>query len=178
MDSLPIVLHLDKQFPSPPLFPSGDASFALLPAIDKIASLMAPAFKELIVSRVADKMDPRGKEYFIQTRSQWFGKPYDEILPKDQKRIEELHKLVEDEAAPLVKMLKGREGKKGPFLEGEKAGFADLTLACRLAFIERFDTELFQKVMALGNGELKALYDACLPWLEGQGEEKEWPVSQ
>lgn len=178
MDSLPIVLHLDKQFPSPPLFPSGDASFALTLAVDKIVNSMRPAFWELIISRVAYKLDPRGKEYFIRTRSEWSGKPYEEILPKDPNRLGELYKLVDDECATLAKMLKGREGKKGPFFEGEKPGFADLSLASRIAFIERFDTELFQRIMGVGDGELKELYDACYPWLEGQGEEKEWPVPQ
>lgn len=178
MDSLPIVLHLDRTFPSNPLFPSGDASYALMLAVEKISGGAMPAFKSLILPRVPEKLDPRGKEYFIRTRSERFGKPLAEILPTDEAEIKELHKLVETAMETIVNMLKGREGKKGPFFEGEKAGYVDLTLACRLAFLERFDTVLFEKTLALGNGELRALYEACRPWLEGQGEEKEWPIPQ
>jgi len=178
MDSLPINEHLDKVFPSPPLFPSGDASYALVVAVGKIISLLTPVFRSLIIPRVPGALDPRGAEYFVRTRTEWFGKPLAEVLPSNQKEIDELWTLVKTESAVLIKMLKGREGKKGPFFEGETAGFADLLLACWLAFMERFDKPLFEKFLGLGNGEIKALYEACLPWLEGQGEEKEWPVSQ
>lgn len=178
MDSLPIVEHLDKVYPSPPLFPSGDASYALLVAVGKIAGLMAPVYRSLVIPRVPDHLDPRGQEYFVRTRTEWFGKPLAQVRPTDEESVKELWKLVETESAVLLKMLKGREGKKGPFFEGETPGFADLMLACLLAFFERFDKEMWDKWMSLGEGEFRALWDACLPWLEGQGEEKEWPVSQ
>ncbi|PYI01433.1 hypothetical protein BO78DRAFT_401267 [Aspergillus sclerotiicarbonarius CBS 121057] len=178
MDSLPIVMHLDKVFPSPPLFPSGDASYALLVAMGKITSLLSPGFRQMIIPRVVDHLDPRGQTYFRETRSAHFGKPLAEVRPTDQETLDKLWQLLGTESAALIKMLQGREGKKGPFFEGEKPGFADLLLACHLAFIERFDKELFDKFQGLGNGELKALYQACLPWLEGQGEEKEWPIPQ
>lgn len=178
MDSLPIVLHLDKAFPSSPLFPSGDASYALLIAVSKITSAIGPAIGSLLVPRVPDYMDPRGREYFIETRSLSFGKPLSEVRPTDQETIDELWKQVETDAAALVKVLKGREGKKGPFVEGETPGYVDLFLAAHFAFFERIDRESFDRLMAIGDGEFKALWDACEPWIDGQGEEKEWTVSQ
>lgn len=178
MDSLPIALHLDKAYPSPSLFPSGDVSYALTLAVGRIITLMMPAFKSLVMPRVPEKLDPRGRDYFIQTRSEWFGQPLAECRPTDEASIKELHKLVETELGTLVQMLKGREGKKGPFFEGEKAGFADLMVACVLAFYELFDAELFDKAVSIGDGELKALFDACKPWLHEQGQEKEWPIPQ
>ncbi|KAJ5668068.1 uncharacterized protein N7477_006638 [Penicillium maclennaniae] len=177
MDSLPIVEHLDKVFPSRPLFPSGDASYALFIAVRKIASLMGPVISARIIPRVPDGLDPRGQECFIRTRTEWYGKPLAEVLPTDQEKINELWTLVEKQSRALIEMLHGREGKKGPFFEGETPGFADLFLACQVAFMERFDKELFNKLVDLGNGEIRALYEACLPWLEGQGEEKEWPIA-
>lgn len=178
MDSLPIVMHLDKTFPSPPLFPSGDASYALLVAVSKITSAMGPAIRSLIIPRVADYMDPRGKDYFIETRSQSFGKPLSEVRPTNQETIDELWKQLETEAVVLVKMLKGRDGKKGPFFEGETPGYVDLFLACHFAFFERIDPESFDRLMAIGDGEFKALWEACKPWMNGQGEEQEWTVPQ
>lgn len=176
MDSLSIAMHLDKVFPSPPLFPSGNASYALLIAVGKIMSLLEPGFRPLIVPRVADHLDPRGQKYFHETRSAALGKPLSEVRPTDKESLDRLWKLIEDDSATLIKMLKGTEAKKGSFFEGEQPGFADLVYACQLAFIERFDKELFEKLMGLGNGEIKALYMASLPWLEGQGEDKEWPI--
>ncbi|CAI7667634.1 unnamed protein product [Penicillium manginii] len=176
MDSLPIVLHLDKIFPSPPLFPSGDASYALLVALGKVVGAMGPAVRQLIVPNVPQHLDPRGQEYFNRTRAETFGKPLSEVRPKDQAGVDEIWKIVEAESETLVKMLKGRDGKRGPFFEGEKAGYADLMICCIFAFFERMDSAFFEKLMGLGDGEVKALWDACRPWLEGQGEEKEWPI--
>jgi hypothetical protein len=36
-------MYLDKLYPSPPLFPSGDASYSLMVAVQKIVSLMKAA---------------------------------------------------------------------------------------------------------------------------------------
>ncbi|KAJ5595602.1 uncharacterized protein N7459_001810 [Penicillium hispanicum] len=177
MDSLTIAMHLDKVFPSPPLFPSGDASYALLIAVTKIMSLIEPGFRPLIIPRVPDHLDPRGQRYFHQTRSAALGKPLSEVRPTDKESLDNLWNLVKTNSATLIEMLHGTESKKGPFFEGEKAGYADLVYASQLAFIERFDKELFEKILGLGSGEIKDLYEACLPWLEGQGEDKEWSLS-
>lgn len=178
MDSEPIAMYIDKLYPSPPLFPSGDASYSLVVAVLKIMSLMSPSIRSLIIPNVPSGLDERAREYFIRTRSAAFGKPLSEVRPTDEAELLALWQLVEKEAETLIKMLKGKDGKKGPFLEGERAGYADIILASLLAFFERFDGGIFEKVLALGNGEFKSLYEACLPWLEGQGEEKEWPIPQ
>ncbi|KAJ6107854.1 hypothetical protein N7523_009177 [Penicillium sp. IBT 18751x] len=176
MDSFQIALHLDSVFPSPPLFPSGDASYTLAVAVGKLVNLLEPGFRPFIIPRVADYLDDRGKEYFHETRSAALGKPLSEVRPTDKETIDKLWKMIEAESETLITMLKGRKGKKGPFYEGEKPGYADLIYACEMAFIERFDKELFEMIMGLGDGENRKLYKACLPWLEGQGEDIEWPV--
>lgn len=175
MDSLPIALHLDKIFQCPPLFPSGDASYALAIAVSKFLNLLGSGFRPFIVPRVPDHLDPRGANFFHETRTAASGKPLSEVRPTDQKAIDRLLEVCGTESAVLIEMLKGKSGKKGPFFEGEKAGYADLLLATQLAFIQRFDEELYEKFLGFGDGEFKALYKACLPWLEGQGEDKEWP---
>ncbi|KAJ5970924.1 uncharacterized protein N7479_000842 [Penicillium vulpinum] len=178
MDSEPIAMYLDKLYPSPPLFPSGDASYSLMVAVQKLLSLLSPSTRALIIPNVPYKLDERGREYFIRTRSAAFGKPLSEVRPTDEAELLALWQLVEKESETLIKMLKGRDGKKGPFFEGEKAGYADMILAGVLAWFQRFDPDTFEKILALGNGEFKSLYEACLPWLEGQGEEREWPIPQ
>ncbi|KAJ5092317.1 hypothetical protein NUU61_007187 [Penicillium alfredii] len=178
MDSQVIALHLDKVYPSPPLFPSGDASYALFVAVSRFLTLLEPGFRPFVVPRVPDHLDPRGSKYFHETRAVALGKPLSQVRPTDQATIESKWELVESETVPLLKMLKGRDCKKGPFFEGEHAGYADLLLATALAFIQRFDTELHEKFLNLGDGEFRDLYQAVLPWLEGQGEEKDWPVPE
>ncbi|KAJ5624296.1 hypothetical protein N7510_000605 [Penicillium lagena] len=177
MDSRPIAVQLDKAFPSPPLFPSGDASYALSIAVEKAISGLSP-MRPLIIPRVAGHLDPRGKEYFIRTRSEAFGKPLAEVRPTDQESIQALWKILEKESKFFVTLLKGREGKRGPFLEGEKPGYADMVLVCWIAFFHRFDLDAWEIIMSQGDGELKALWDACLPWMEGQGQDKDWPIPQ
>ncbi|KGO37223.1 Glutathione S-transferase, C-terminal [Penicillium expansum] len=178
MDSQPIAEYIDKLYPSPPLFPSGDASYSLFIAVEKFKDLISPSFRSLIVPNVPPKLDERGREYFIRTRSAAFGKPLSEVRPTDETELLALWQRIEKEAEMLIEMLKGKDGKKGPFLEGERAGYADIVLASLLAWFQRFDQGTFEKILDLGDGEFKAFYEACLPWLEGQGEEKEWPVSQ
>lgn len=47
-----------------------------------------------------------------------------------------------------------------------------------LAWVERADKELWRALLDVGQGELKALWEACVPWVEGQGEEKDWPIAR
>ncbi|KGO69943.1 Glutathione S-transferase, C-terminal [Penicillium italicum] len=178
MGSESIAMYIDKLYPSPPLFPSGDASYSLVVAVEKVMQLISPSFRLLIIPNVPAELDERGREYFIRTRSAAFGKPLSEVRPTDEAELLALWQLIEKELQTLIKMLKGKDGKKGPFLEGERAGYADIVVASLLAWFQRFDRGTFDKVLALGDGELKTLYEACLPWLEGQGEEKEWPIPQ
>lgn len=173
-DSLPIALHLEKLFPSPSILPSGDASYALLVAVDRLMDLIYSAFWRLIPPLVVGHIDPRGQEYFHESRTKFLGGPLPEVRRAALEDFNELWKLIETESAPLIKILKGKEGKKGPFFEGEKPGLADFWLVSLWAFVERFDKELFGKIVGLGDGEFGRLYDASRPWLEGQGVEKEW----
>lgn len=173
MDSLSIAKHLDKLYPSPPLFPSGDSTLALLEIVDKIMGGMAPALRQLLPPKVPDKLDQRGREYFIRTRTQAFGKPLSDLLPTDEKTLRDLWSLIESQMNMIILMLKSRLGSTGPFFEGNTPSYADLFLVSNLAAFHNDDHDLWESMMALGDGELRILWDACLPWITRQGEEKE-----
>jgi glutathione S-transferase len=164
-DSVPIALHLDEVFPAPEypaLFPNGQASYALL------------------VARIADILDePRGKEYFIQTRSESLGKPLSEVRPTDQGEAARLVEEMKKKMGVIIQMLKGGGRKKaGPFFEGDQPGLADFIFQAFMLWVKVADEEVWNELVAVGNGEVRALWDAVYPWVEGQGEEVVWNVPQ
>lgn len=181
-DSLPIALHLDETFPQPeypPLFPSGDASYALALAVEKILANAGVKGFPLIMPNVADILDDRGSKYFHETRERFFGKPLAEMRPTTDDGVQAIWDDMQRDLTVLARMLTGRtKGKEGPFLEGAKPGYADLEIAAWLAWWERADKGMWEKMMDLGDGAFRRLWDASLQWVNGQGEEREWPVEQ
>lgn len=178
-DSLPIALHLDEAFPAPeypPLFPSGDASYALALAVQRILGDAIGKCYMLIMPKVADILDDRGSKYFHETRAKRFGKPLPELLPKTAEAVQAVWDDLKKELGVLEEMLRGKKNKEGPFLEGTKPGYADLLIVAWLAWFERTDKETFEVLMGIGDGAFRKLWDASLPWVNGQGEEKEWPI--
>lgn len=178
MDSFAIAAHLDQTYPTPPLFPSGDASYALTLAVTKLVNEVAAKCVTLIIPNIADILDPRGREYFIKTRSARFGRPLSEVRPRDKKEVRAMMESAKADMATLAQMLLGRLGKKGPFFEGEKPSYADFLLVSFLAWCERADKVLFNEFLAVGDGAVKALWEACQPWVNGQGQDKEWSISR
>ncbi|KAL3459574.1 hypothetical protein BJX64DRAFT_279091 [Aspergillus heterothallicus] len=178
-DSLPIALHLDEHFPDPPLFPSGEEgrSYALFRDVERITGAMEKGYRPFIVPRVAENLDPRGRAYFEETRAAALGMVLARVRPdpRDTERIDELWAIIESEALALIGMLRRGRGASA-FFEGARIGFADILVACHMAFIGRFDEELFARIVALGDGELGDLYAACVPLLEGQGENRRYGV--
>jgi glutathione S-transferase len=179
-DSLPIAVYLDEAFPAPQypaLFPSGDASYALVVAVEKIvrAAIMSKAFP-LVLPNVAEFLDDKGKQYFQETRKVWFQKTLTELRPKNEEAAQSLREEFKEELSVFGEMLKGKKGKEGPFLEGSKPGYADLVIAANLGFFERADKETFEALLDVGDGAFRKLWDACLPWVNGQGEDREWAV--
>ncbi|EGX93795.1 glutathione S-transferase, putative [Cordyceps militaris CM01] len=171
MESLTIAHHLDTLVPSPPLFPSGAASYALALATEKLMLRAAKEALFVLLPKAGDVLDDRGKEYFLRTRAEWFGKPLAELAVTDEEGKRRAIDAMKAELDIFLKMLTGAQGKKGPFLEGEVAGYADFILVTFLSWSHRVDMDIWRETMEMGNGEFRALWDACVPWMEGQGEE-------
>ncbi|KAL4901310.1 hypothetical protein BDW74DRAFT_85071 [Aspergillus multicolor] len=178
MDSLPIARHLEEHFPERPIFPSGDASYALAVSVNRVMRLVAFAVYKLVIVPIADILDPRGKEFYVRTRSAMFGKPLQEVRPTDEKEIKEMIEKAKTEMGTIVEMLKGKPGKTGPFFEGDKVGYADLLVMGFLIWFKVADEKIWQELIGLGDGVIKALWDACYQWVEGQGEAKAWEIAQ
>ncbi|EEP79985.1 conserved hypothetical protein [Uncinocarpus reesii 1704] len=178
-DSTPIALHLESAFPAPhhpSLFPT-PASYPLAMAVLSIMSEIMVKQRRIALPKTVKYLDPAGQEYFNRTRSELFGQPLAELAATG----DELERVWQDLAVPLstlATMLRGEPGKQksGPFFEGDKAGYADLVVVAFMAWFLRNDLGDWERIVAIGNGEFKRLWDACLPWVEGQGEEIEWEV--
>jgi glutathione S-transferase len=179
MDSLPIALHLDKTFPDHPLFPSGTGSYMLAVAVDELTRPVIRNAVGLIMPNVADFLDERGQKYFRETREKRFKKPLAELRPQGEQAIAEARENAKKAITQITDVLKNRKlagCDTGPFFEGDEPGYADLTIVSFLAWFERADRPTFEKLLEAGSGELKPLWDACLPWLDGQGKEREWKL--
>lgn len=178
-DSWPIALHLDKTFPAPeypPLFPSGRASHALAVAVQNIIAGMIYKSRRILMPKAPVFLDERAKEYYHATRTskEMFGIPLDQLLARGDE-LEEEWKGMLAETEVLVDMLKGHQGKEesaGPFFEGDKPSYADFLVVSFIAWAERADKKDWERLVSAGDGELLRLWEACLPWVNGQGEEK------
>lgn len=177
MDSLPVARHLDKTFPTPPLFPSGQASYTLAVAVENIMLRAAGKGLFLLLPKAANVLDQRAKGYFLRTRSEWFGKPLLDLEITDEDGIRTALDAMKGELEIFLRMLTDRLGEaRGPFLEGEQPGYADFILVTFLSWGHRVDMKIWEELMAMGDGEFRTLWDACLPWMEGQGEDREWQI--
>ncbi|OAX84660.1 hypothetical protein ACJ72_00974 [Emergomyces africanus] len=182
-DSWPIALYLETTFPTPEyptIFPSA-GSYALALAVGKLVNALGPATRQILLPKIPAILDERGAEYFRQTRAEMFGKPLEEM---EGEELEKAWASVEADLKVVAGMLRGnpceeegREGegeRKGPFFEGKEAGYADFIFAGYLVWYERGHRDSWERVVSVGDGEIRRFWDACLPWIDGQGEEKEY----
>ncbi|KAL3459097.1 hypothetical protein BJX64DRAFT_279388 [Aspergillus heterothallicus] len=181
-DSIPIALHLDALFPAPEyprLFPNHQASYALALAVNELMRNVVFAGYTLLVGRIAEILDePRGREYFVRTRGEAFGKPLAEVRPTDQDEVARLIGEMKKKMGVVSQMLKkaGANNKPGPFFEGDQPSLADFIFQAFLLLVKISDEDLWGQLVGVGDGEVRALWDAVYPWVEGQGEEVAWDV--
>lgn len=130
-----------------------------------------------MIPHVADNiLDERGRNYFVRSRTITFGG----VSPREMgdKGGEEVDwKRLEKAVDPLISMLRGIPGSgegRGPFFEGDRVGYADFLVVAYLGWVERAKKEHWERLVDLGGGELRRLWEASEEWLEGQGEEREW----
>lgn len=187
-DSLPIALHLDKTFPAPQypsVFPHGQTSVALALATEQLFLHVVGKCSSLVFPGVADILDDRGAEYFERTRlPNWQRRRPDlnatklaDVKPKTEAELEKIIEESKKSLSVFDELLAGGGENKGPFLEGEKPGYADVILAAYMAWIERPLPEFFARILDAGNGSIRRHWEASQGFLNGQGETKEWPVA-
>ncbi|WEW57013.1 hypothetical protein PRK78_002472 [Emydomyces testavorans] len=180
-DSWPIAQHLEHAFPAPQhpsIFPT-PASYPLAVAVQTILADTMRQGMAVHIPKVAAYLEPSCAEYFSRTRAVRFGKSLPEFAAKGAE-LERVWAEMETGFGTLAAILRGAEGvekKAGPFFEGDQVGYADLVLMAMFGWYMRNDRADWERLMDIGKeGEFGRLWEACLPWLEGQGEEVEFPV--
>ncbi|PGH09688.1 hypothetical protein AJ80_07639 [Polytolypa hystricis UAMH7299] len=184
-DSLPIALYLDHAFPTPQhpsIFPHGPTSISLAIAVQHLISACISRSRALIMPRVWNILDPRGQVYFRESRERGLfgGRRLEDVRPEEGGEEEEaMWMALSGEMEVFVKMLKGDgEGvREGVFFEGGKPGYADFLLVGFLAWFERCDRRMWERMMGLGDGGLRRLWEACEGWVDGMGEDAGWEIS-
>lgn len=184
-DSFPIALHLEKAFPAPEypsIFPGGQTSITLAFAVEKLIYGVLAKCSSLLLPSVEEILDERGAEYFEKTRVPMFQMKYPDIKtmadlkPKTQEEYDDMVAATRKELGVFDKLLAGAGTNKGPFLEGENPGYADIMLAVHLAWIERPCTKFFEAILDAGDGSVRRHWEASQSFLNGQGEMKDWAI--
>jgi glutathione S-transferase len=129
-NSVLIAEYLDKTYPhTPKAFPN--VSQGLQFAFSDIHGLKFMPGWPLLVPAVAKILSQYSAEYFIRTRSQWFGKPLDEINKTEEERVEALQKF--KGFWDLMGTWYSRTD--GPFLMGDTISYADFIIASDVNFL-------------------------------------------
>ncbi|KAJ9647516.1 hypothetical protein H2204_000145 [Knufia peltigerae] len=176
--TLPIARALDTCFPPPNwkvLFPF-QQSDKQTEEVQRCITRAVGVARRLILPRVPKVLDERGRKYFVDTRTTWFGvEALDELGPKSETEATQLWVEMTRELESITNMLsKGKGG--GPFINGDVPSYPDFIVVAFLAWFQRVDEQASERLLEFGNGELQRLWHACKPWLSGQGEVIEWDV--
>jgi glutathione S-transferase len=154
-DSFAIAQYLDEQYPdTPKVLPYGTAA---LIHVFHTASLNAVrgAFKLWMV-KGAEMLNPESKEYYIRTRAERFGVPWEQLAPLE-KREEQWNEL-----RVSCDTVDGWYSKStGQFILGDTPCFADFELAARFKWIEYcFEKQEWEEVKSWNGGRWGKLVEA------------------
>lgn len=169
--SFPIADELERKFPdSTTIFPTGVASRSLALLVDSLLVALRPVASPCIHPYIPDILDPRGRDHFHATKPEKVVPPSDPDAAWD-KLAQGLQVFVD---------ILSQDGRTGVFLEGkgETFGYADAVLVAFMGWYERGNKPVWDKMVALGDGQLGKLFEACRGWVEGQGETREWDWEQ
>ncbi|KAL4902283.1 hypothetical protein BDW74DRAFT_158321 [Aspergillus multicolor] len=172
MDSLPIAKYLDDTFDGLDIFPNGEESVQKAIEVNKILGGVVHAGISLIAPNMPSILDERGAEYFARTREARFGKALSQLRPATEEGVQKVLESMKIALTPVVDMLKADSA--GPFFEGQTVSYADFVLVAFLGWFERVNFCVFEAVLAVGDGEVRTLWEACQVWLCGRGSEEIW----
>ncbi|KAF5606347.1 glutathione S-transferase [Fusarium pseudocircinatum] len=158
MDSPAIAKFLESTYPDPPLPLTSELGREIE---IKARGAVGPAFRISVTPRENLILSPRAQEYFRAKNEARMGCKLEDLM--DPEKEEKTWQAVADKMSELSDlMLTNRD--KGPFLLGEKPSYTDFFIAASLQSARTIDEEIFQRCAAYPG--FKAIYEACIPWIE------------
>ncbi|KAL1791839.1 hypothetical protein ACET3X_009590 [Alternaria dauci] len=157
MDSWPIALELEKQYPTPSLHLDDPIVVRIRDHIPKIIGPLRP----LLIPQVPVVMlNKPSADYYYETREKMFGKPLEQV-EKDANAEE----CWEKAAAPAKEMGDLLRKNGGLYFLGQTVSYADFILVSMLHFIRRINEDYFRRVLALDD-TFPNVFEASKQWLE------------
>ena len=177
LDSRSIALWLDEIYPNTPIFtlPKFKVDAPGKPTQEGVKDVIWKAWASgynIVIPTIPGILDDRGREYFLEDRARdhdegkspvdWGAEnPEDDWKPftEDMKAMMELFKETTDDA---------------PFLSGKEPCYEDFMLGAFITWFKRGMEANFERIMNIADGQgtnvLRRHYEACRPYIEGQGE--------
>lgn len=159
-DSRRILYYLEKTYSDrPTLFPDNTKGLHLafhagIPhtGIDALWPFILPA--------VCKILKPRSREYFHRTRSEWYQKPLDTIVPEGEERLKEWAKF--KKSLDTLNSLFEHTDDAGPFLMGQKLGWGDVVVASFIMWMKVpwEDSDEWKEIASSNGGRWAKLLDA------------------
>ena len=182
IESMDIAFHLDELHPEHPLFPATPSSTRekTVELVQHVATLYQKTFgagraMKIAIPKVPTYLDDRGAEYFLRTRTASHPQKKSP-LEWPSKDPEEDWSAYEKTLGPIAELL--ARDASGPFFMGETFSFADAIAVAHMIWFERGDEAYLKRISRVHGGVFGKLYDRVKAegWIDGQGEEREWPV--
>lgn len=115
-DSWAIACHIERYYPTPPLFGNGQAN-GMCRFINEWADrVLLPGISPLVIFDIFRHIHPDDREYFRSSREKRLGRTLEEVQADRDERVEDFRKTL----APLRATVTDQ-----PFISGDFPGYAD-----------------------------------------------------
>lgn len=162
-DSSTIADYIERNYPSPSVFPTGTRALQAA-FIAFLSSSLGPALRPLVIPAVNNILDKRGQEYFRRTREAQFGTTLENVLPLGSEKREKQWLEV---AGVLDRVSSWMEGSEGDWLGGHSPVYADFVLASLLLWVIKGGVpDGWSRIKGWNDGRWAKLVDNCAAFLK------------
>ncbi|KAI9838844.1 MAG: hypothetical protein M1819_004050 [Sarea resinae] len=156
MDSAAIATEVERLYPTPALPLETPAGTKLRSKLSAVSSAIDPIIKPQVPKTI---LNEASQEYFYSTRRERHGMPLEQLEAEHGGSA--AWEKVDEACRDLAQTLRENGG---PFVEGKEPVYADFVTVAFLEFAKRAGQHIFERLVG-PYPELKALYEACKPWL-------------
>ncbi|PPQ70315.1 hypothetical protein CVT24_013010 [Panaeolus cyanescens] len=163
-DSYSILQYLETTYPDrPTLFPDNTKGLHLA-FQSGIKHTGIGALWPFILPAVCKILNPPSQQYFHRTRSEWYGKPLETIVPEGEERTKEWAKF--KASLDILSEWYGHTDEAGPFLMGQKLGWGDVVVASLIMWMKVpwENSDEWREISSSNGGRWAKLLDSMEPY--------------